>query len=303
VTPTVTPTPGPITITITPGQRALTCGATTGVTVNVLRSGAAISDGTPVQLQVNQGFLLPGITTVATVNTLAGNAQFTYNSPTGGTGVATLTATAAGSSQTTQITLFCGLTPPQPVTINQPQITCGGASANAIFSWTPIPGAQTQYLDLTLQNNGFAPGTFIGAGPLDPNLASIAWNGLVAGQTHYWRVNILTGTGWSTSQTGSFTPCAAPIVPGQVTYVCSGGKANVTFGLGTLPAGSFVNWLDISIFDNGFQPTTFIGSNVTGMQSYTWSGILPNIATFWRVNTQTAAGWSQTLSGSFTATC
>src|ERR1041385_5703903 len=55
-TPTATATPGPVAVAITPGTGVLTCGGTTPVTVNVTRSGAAVPDGTPVQISVTQGF-------------------------------------------------------------------------------------------------------------------------------------------------------------------------------------------------------------------------------------------------------
>jgi hypothetical protein len=208
-----------------------------------------------------------------------------------------------GVSQTAQINLFCGLTPTTGAVLGQPTVSCAGGAANVVFPWTPVAGGTMQYLDLSLSNNGFAPGTFVGAGPLDPALSALNWNGLLANQTHYWRVNTNTANGWIPSSTGSFTPCAVTLAAGQVTYSCGGGRANVTFGLGAQPAGTFATWIDLTVFDNGFAPGTFIGANASGQTQYTWSGILPNVQHFWRANSQNASGWTQTTGGSFTASC
>ncbi len=84
------------------------------------------------------------------------------------------------------------------------------------FAWTPNLHAGFQYLDLTLSNNGFAPGTFIG-GPLAGGAASDRWDGLLPNALHYWRINDLVGGSWLTSETGAFMtlPCgtAVPVNP------------------------------------------------------------------------------------------
>jgi hypothetical protein len=61
-----------------------------------------------------------------------------------------------------------------------------------------------QWIDLSLYNNGFAQGTFIGLGPLSPYSNSQPWGGLLPGNWHYLRVNTLTQYGWYPSQTVSF---------------------------------------------------------------------------------------------------
>jgi uncharacterized protein YkwD len=79
------------------------------------------------------------------------------------------------------------------------------------FSWNA--GGGTQWLDLSLANNGFAEGTYLTAGPIASGQGWLAWEGILAGQTHYWRVTTLGAGGWSVSTTGSFTPCL-PVVSG-----------------------------------------------------------------------------------------
>lgn len=62
-----------------------------------------------------------------------------------------------------------------------------------------------QWFDLSLSNNGFVPGSFVGIGPLGYNQTSFTWDGILPGLTHYLRVNTLTPYGWSVSPTFSFT--------------------------------------------------------------------------------------------------
>lgn len=90
---------------------------------------------------------------------------------------------------------------------------CRGATAHSvrtIFLWTPS-GAGEQYLDLSLYNDGFAPGTFIAAGGFWAGMYGYVWDGLRQGVTHFARVNTLTAAGWQPSQTLSFyTPVCDP---------------------------------------------------------------------------------------------
>src|SRR6185295_851713 len=72
------------------------------------------------------------------------------------------------------------------------------------LAWgAPMEGAQ--WVDLSLQNNGFAPGTFLGIGPFGAYDGSGTWSGLVPGMVHFLRVNTVTPFGWTPSQTISFT--------------------------------------------------------------------------------------------------
>jgi pimeloyl-ACP methyl ester carboxylesterase len=78
--------------------------------------------------------------------------------------------------------------------------------------------AQQQWLDLSLQDNGFLPGTFIGTGPFDLSTGTYSWDGIKPGLLHYWRVNTMLGpTVWVSSETGPFftiiPPCPTPSPP------------------------------------------------------------------------------------------
>src|SRR6185295_7680755 len=70
-------------------------------------------------------------------------------------------------------------------------------SVRVTFLWTPSRSGQ-QWLDLSVFNNGFAPGTFIGAGGFGQQVYGFIWPGLVQGTTHFARVNTLTNAGWMT---------------------------------------------------------------------------------------------------------
>ena len=105
-----------------------------------------------------------------------------------------------------------GATGGAPVTGDVIQKCDGGGGVNATFNWK-ANAAGSQWLDLSIFNNGFAPGTFVGAGPVGSGGTSFTWYGLARGATHFWRVNTLTAGGWSSSNTGSFTTvtCMDPL--------------------------------------------------------------------------------------------
>lgn len=83
----------------------------------------------------------------------------------------------------------------------------GGGLSMVTFRWAPSssPGF-FQFLDLSLQNNGFAPGTFLGAGPLPATQQALIWSGIIANQQHFFRANVNSIFGWSASQTVAYTP-------------------------------------------------------------------------------------------------
>ncbi|MGD0115375.1 MAG: serine hydrolase [Dehalococcoidia bacterium] len=84
---------------------------------------------------------------------------------------------------------------------------CSGTSPTSVsinFAWSPslIPGA-TQWLDLSIYDNDFAGGTFLGKGPLPAGQSTYTWEGLPPGLTYYWRVNTQTPNGWVGTPTWS----------------------------------------------------------------------------------------------------
>jgi len=135
-------------------------------------------------------------------------------------------ASAATRTSTPTATRTAGPTPtptpappPRPAPAIGPGIMtaqCLGAARNAVrttFLWAPSRGG-SQWLDLSIFNNGFAPGTFVSTGTLGPPVYGFIWSGMLEGTTHFARVNTLTSAGWKTSETLAF-----------YTPVCDGGAS------------------------------------------------------------------------------
>jgi beta-lactamase class A len=90
------------------------------------------------------------------------------------------------------------------VTVSAQQCnTSSPVSVSATISWVPSRRGQ-QWLDISLFNNGFAPGTFVGTGPLPPGTDTFVWSGLRPGITHFLRINTLSPFGWEPSQSIAF---------------------------------------------------------------------------------------------------
>ena len=87
---------------------------------------------------------------------------------------------------------------------------CTPNNVGVTFTWIPVAGAEVQWLDLSLTDNDFAAGTFLGAGPLDPSTDQFSWDGLIPGSQYFWRINALTPNGWVPSATDAFSTCNAP---------------------------------------------------------------------------------------------
>lgn len=92
--------------------------------------------------------------------------------------------------------------PPSPV--GTQQVCDGYGGVTVTFNWQ-ANAVGPQFLDLSTSNNGFVPGTFVGAGPVASGQGSFTWYGIARGLTHYWRVNTLTSGGWAASGPASFT--------------------------------------------------------------------------------------------------
>jgi hypothetical protein len=93
-------------------------------------------------------------------------------------------------------------------------------SVRVDFSWRGNdPAANQQWIDLSLFDNGWEWGTFLGAGPMAGSQQSLRWDGLIAGTTHYVRVNQQLANGaWDPSPTFMVQTisCAAQPNPDRV---------------------------------------------------------------------------------------
>jgi beta-lactamase class A len=79
----------------------------------------------------------------------------------------------------------------------------GTHSARVFLLWNPARSG-TQYLDVSIFNNGFAPGTFLGIGPYGKDTWGYLLDGALQGTSHSVRVNTWTGTAWAPSYTVNF---------------------------------------------------------------------------------------------------
>ncbi|MPZ50848.1 MAG: hypothetical protein GEU75_16375 [Dehalococcoidia bacterium] len=76
-------------------------------------------------------------------------------------------------------------------------------TVSVVLRWT-TNRVGPQWVDLSLFNNNFAEGTFLGNGPLFAGQSGLVWNGLLPATWHFLRVNTLTPFGWFPSETKVF---------------------------------------------------------------------------------------------------
>ena len=105
--------------------------------------------------------------------------------------------------------------------------SCDGAVLRLTFTWTAGQKWDDAWLDLSLVDNGFIPGTFL---PYNEPLSFpaeevgtffsieglsgwvswVQWSGIAQGLTHYWRVNLRYGDTWYASPTQTFFSANCP---------------------------------------------------------------------------------------------
>lgn len=130
------------------------------------------------------------------------------------------------------------------------------------YSWSPASGGSTaQWLDYSVWNNGFAPGTYSNYSVNGATSFSAPAN-YAQGVTYYWRVNNQISGNWYPSVTASFTTPSCPVVtspppaatptptPGPVCPAGCTGPSNVTQNWGR-PSGSASG----TSINNGFTAT------------------------------------------------
>jgi hypothetical protein len=167
-------------------------------------TGAPVPDGTRVDITTTLGYVTPAV-----AFTRGGAVLVAFVSPPG-IGSALITARTENIFGQANIRVGpCDESLPgrlRCVSASCPDVP--GGTANVTFTWDTVPGAIIQWLDISLVDNGFRPGTFLGAGPLPSGQKSLTWSGILPGFTHYWRVNSLMPDGtWRPSETGVFVPC------------------------------------------------------------------------------------------------
>lgn len=189
--------------------------------------------------------------------------------------------------------------------LQTPSIDCSSGTGNALFAWTPEPGATQQWLDLTIFDNGFQPGTFLGLGGMAGNVGLYQLPGLTPGLPHVWRINSLTAGGWVTSESGFFVPCGGPVLLWGPMSCKDHFNATLDFHWAPMADSGSIQYVDLSS-DPNFAPGNFAGAGpiAAGVAFYRWEGI-PADAWYWfRINNRDSAGnWHATTVGSFYASC
>src|SRR5581483_12000032 len=124
------------------------------------------------------------------------------------------------------------------------------------------------------------------------NATSFTWDGILVGLPTFWRVNALTSSGWVTSATGAFMPCAYPAVLGNPFNCDSNTSATVNFNWAPMGYSVSVQYLDLSS-DPNFSPGSFVtvGPLTPATRSYSWSSIPANVAYYYRINELAGDGY------------
>lgn len=237
-----------------------------------------------------------------------------------GGAVALFTLLALVWSTGDQFRALASLRTPSPLTLTQQLCDPNHlGQVEAVFGWTPAGGSQ--WMDVSIFDNGFAPGTFIGIGPINPLYNNNRIHAMRPNTTHFVRVNSLTEDGWVLTETLAFATmnCAPPATPptaltytlyGPIRYGCSEYDMGTDtyswepLGAHTAAGPQGLQWLDVSLVNNGFVPGTFVSVGpIPANRGYAVAPSLGYRSTpaYWRVNTLTSRGWvpSQTLSATF----
>ncbi len=188
-------------------------------------------------------------------------------------------------------------------TLNFPGASCGNGTASVSFSWTPVAGASMQFLDISIFDNGFAPGSFLGS-PLSPTQSTLVWNGILTDAPHVWRVNALTPSGWVSSDTGAFVACGTPRALSVNPGCQNRNLATGNFRWAALTPAPVMQYLDLG-WDPAFSPGSYYGSQQPPTAStVSWPNIPANITQYYRINSLTPDGvWHSSPAGSFIGDC
>jgi hypothetical protein len=203
--------------------------------------------------------------------------------------------------------LLPGLKASGGATIQQQCSAASPGAAAVTFSWPRASGAYQVWLDLSLYNDGFAPGTFLSVGPFHSDDTSYNWEGIPSDLTYYFRVNALYADGWHVLKMGSFVSGQCGGQPAAMQWVaqqCSTsipGSVQASFAWSPSLLPNSVQYLDLTLYDMGFAPGSFVsvGPLATGESTYTWDGLVPTATHYWRVNTLGADGWHTSPTWSF----
>jgi hypothetical protein len=202
--------------------------------------------------------------------------------------------------------------------------TCERNEVEAVFYIPPlsdgarfhrgIPSTPDEtWIDLSLFDNGFRQGTFLGLGPLASlgDHRAVTWSGLRPDLMHFYRINARVGSRWYEVASGRFeTPDCGHVM--RMACDEQNGVA-VTFGIftpGNLDAGQTApieTWLDLTLRGDGYPRGTFIGAGPflttpgpDRVTTFEWRDLRLFSRHYWRTNTLFRTfGWVVMSSGDF----
>jgi hypothetical protein len=150
------------------------------------------------------------------------------------------------------------------------------------------------WIDLSLFNNNFAPGTFLGAGPFAPwaEAFGVPWYGLQRSTPHFYRLNAHIGGQWVELGRGSFETIDCVVIQ-ALSCGLSGSVQSLYYETSVFspatPSGTsdprpVAMWFDLSLADNGFLPGTFLGFQAPQTGTYQIDRILGSRRHYARTN-------------------
>ena len=161
-----------------------------------------------------------------------------------------------------------------------PSSQCGESTASVTFSWQPT-GALEQWLDVSLQDNRFAPGTYHGY-KLEPGVDGFTAAALDNDAPHFWRINSRTPNGWVESTQGQFVPCGGPQLLWGPTICQSAELAAVNFNWA--PRSDILGYQYVELSkDVNFSNSTSIGPLAASANSFRRGGFKIDERTYFRV--------------------
>jgi hypothetical protein len=166
--------------------------------------------------------------------------------------------------------------------LNFPSTICADGSAEVTFNWVPLAGVTEQWLDLSTQDNHFAPGTYSGF-ELTPGTSTLSTTTLNSTSPHYWRINSRTADGWMASTLGQFVPCGGPQLLWGPTICTSGKFASVNFNWAPRTDAIGYQWLELSNDVNFGSEAVRVGPLALSAHSYRRGGFAVEERTYFRI--------------------
>ncbi len=171
------------------------------------------------------------------------------------------------------------------------------------------------WVDLTLFDNNFSRDTFLGFGPFgtEDDGRAFSIDGLHQAQIHHYRINALVDGRWHELGRATFRALTCGAIKG---FECEpSGTVAVLFELPEFEFGlgaSVERWIDLSLFNNGFAPGTFVGAGPFPppapasapspppiATSFRWEGVVSARHHHARINVLKDSGVWDGLSGTF----